>query len=190
MIRRVVVAVAIALALVRHASAGEPLAKLDSELTRLHTDTALLYPSQAIDEYPLWSPDGRYVAVNVEGEWRQIDFSAVVFKAGTWREGRPLAVLVNQDAVAPASSAAIAEWRKTNKLEPRRVDVGGAQIELQATETSTALVVTQPGGKSEARWQSDLENCHSLVAAPTKHHVAFICEMTGLFLLRVGPTNR
>lgn len=166
--------------------AGNALSGLDSQLTKLKADTALVFPSDAVDEHPLWSPDGRFLAVNVEGEWQRVDLTAVILEAGSWRRGQALGVITNREAISVAPATDIAAWQKSNTLRPRRATVGGADVQLQASELSTALVLTFPGRKPETRWQSDMENCHSLVVAPDKRHVAFICEMNGVFILRVG----
>lgn len=184
--RNVVFALAVSLSCVP-ALASNAVEHLDSEMARVKSDTALVLPSQAIDEYALWSADGRYLAVNVEGEWQKIDLQTMILDAGTWHGGQVLGVIANQEAVSPATPEEISAWQKVNKLEPRQANVGGTQVELAQREFSTALVVTLPGRKPETRWQTEMENCHSLVVAPTKRHVAFICEMNGLFVLRVAP---
>lgn len=155
-------------------------------LSRLHTDTALIYPSEAIDEYPLWSPDGRYLAVNVEGVWQKIDLSTAVLVEATWRSGQPLAVLQNKDSVSPASDLEISSWRRRNVLNPRKATLRRSTVELRSFEMFTSLVISSRGEKPVTRWRTEAENCHSLVVSPDQSHVAFICEMNGVLLLRVA----
>jgi hypothetical protein len=177
----------VALVSVSAAVAADGIQHFDVALTGLNTDTALVLPSQAVDEHALWSPDSRYLAVNVEGEWLKVDLEGIILAAGAWRGGQTLAVITNREAVSPAASDDIASWQKTNRLHPRKASVGGADVQLRQHELSTALVVTRPGRNAETRWESGMENCHSLVVAPTKRHVAFVCEMNGMFILRVAP---
>jgi hypothetical protein len=162
-----------------------PLANLDHELAALSTDTALVLPSQAIDEYALWSPDCRFLGVNVEGQWKKIDLGVTKLVGGSWRGGQQIGVISNSSAVTPLSASEAAKWRKTNKLHPRRASVGGTVIELKSEELSTELLVTRPARQPEHRWSSDEENCHSLVVAPDARHVAFICEENGMFILKL-----
>lgn len=158
--------------------------RLDEQLQSVESDTALLFPSEAIDEYPIWSPDGRYLAANIEGQWKKLDLSALVLSAGTWRGGQSLGVVAGNRAFTSASREEISAWLKQNKLNPRKANVGGSIVELRQNELSTDLVITAPARTPVVRWSSSEENCHSLVVAPDHEHVAFICEMNGVFVLR------
>ena len=164
----------------------EPLSHLDEQLATIGGDTALVYPSQAVDEYPLWSPDARFLAVNIEGVWKRIDLTRMELASGTWRGGQLLGVPKDSSAVADASEREIEEWQKSNKMQPRKAVAGHTIVELRQNELSTELVVTRPPRKSESRWSTDMENCHSLVVSPRGRHVAFICEMNGVFILKVA----
>ncbi len=180
----------IAVALIASAAAADSkisFAHLDQQLANVRSDTALIFSSEAIDEYPLWSSDSRYLAVNVDGEWQKVDLTLATLSPATWRGDQRIGVIANRAAVSRASQSDISAWRKRNALNSRKANVGGTVVELQANELSTALVVTSPGRKPQTRWESAEENCHSLVVAPDKTHVAFICEMNGVLILRVGP---
>ena len=168
------------------ANIAAPLTAIDAQLTKLGSDTALVFPSGAVDEHPLWSLTSEYLAVNIEGEWQKINLRTVVLAPGTWRGGQTIGVIQNRAAVSAASSAEVAAWQKLNTLNPRRAVVGQTVVELRQSEFSTQLVVTKPARQPEIRWVSDEENCHSLVVAPDRQHVAFICEENGVFILRLS----
>jgi hypothetical protein len=159
--------------------------QLDQQLAAIHTDTALVYPSQAIDEYPIWSPDGQFLAVNDEGEWRKVDLAKVQLQSAKWREGQVLGVNQNHLSVTSASIAEVAQWQRNSRMQARRVIVGQTVVELRQRNASTELVVTEPGNRPHTRWTSEEENCHSLVVSPDAQHVAFICELNGVLVLRV-----
>src|SRR5690349_16678604 len=56
------------------------------EMKRLGINTVLVLPSSAIDDYPVWSPDSRYVCANVMDHWKKVDLGAVVLTAGKWHD--------------------------------------------------------------------------------------------------------
>lgn len=103
------------------AVSAEGIQHFDVALTALHTDTALVLPSQAVDERALWSPDSRYLAVNVEGEWLKVDLEGGILAAGAWRGGQTLAVITNREAVSPATSDDIAAWQKRTGSSPAKL---------------------------------------------------------------------
>lgn len=45
--------------------------QLGTAMRKLGVDTVLLLDSAGVDESPLWSPDSRCVAMDVEGKWFQ-----------------------------------------------------------------------------------------------------------------------
>jgi hypothetical protein len=53
---------------------------LRSEMQSLDVHTALLIPSQAVDESPVWSPDSRYLGANIQGKWFKLDTSKCGYK--------------------------------------------------------------------------------------------------------------
>jgi hypothetical protein len=54
-------------------------------MRKLGVHTILLLESQAVDEMPLWSPDSRFVAVDVEGKWYKLDTGAITaLGAANW----------------------------------------------------------------------------------------------------------
>ena len=128
-----------------------PIARLDQQLAAISTDTALVYPSQAIDEYPLWSPDGGFLAVNDTGEWKKIALAEVQLAGATWRAGQVLGVIQNRSAVTNATPQEVARWQRTNRMNPRQATIGRIVVQLREAEVSTALVITRPGNKNEGQ---------------------------------------
>src|SRR5690606_38822218 len=70
---------------------------LNSELTRLKTETVLIVQSQAIDEYPIWSPKSHFVACNIEGKWYKFRLTNIELADAKWR-GQTIGVLTTKDA--------------------------------------------------------------------------------------------
>jgi hypothetical protein len=167
-------------------STASLLRSLDSELDRLGTRTALIVPSQAVDEFPVWSPDASRLAANVAGTWYTVRLDSIALGEATWRDGLRLGVLQSEESVAEAPEAAA--WQETANFAPSSIRTeGGTTVELLQARMSTAFVITSAGGNAETLWTSGFETCHSLSLAPDGRYVAFICEMNGVFLYRLDP---
>ena len=48
---------------------------LSSQMKKLSVDTVLIVNSNAIDNYPIWSKDSKFIAVNISGQWYKFDLS-------------------------------------------------------------------------------------------------------------------
>src|SRR3569832_1215329 len=66
--------VAVAVAITVFSARAQDL-RLQYDKLKIHT--ALLAPSSAVDEMPLWSPDSKTLAVNIEGRWYGVEFGKV-----------------------------------------------------------------------------------------------------------------
>jgi hypothetical protein len=64
-------------------------------MNRLHTNTALILPSDAVDEHPLWSPSRDYIAVNVMGKWYKVDLLQISLKVSSWRGKQRIGVITS-----------------------------------------------------------------------------------------------
>jgi hypothetical protein len=160
---------------------------LDSELKRLGTSTVLILKSNAIDEYPLWSKTGDFLALNVEGKWIKIELGIVKLEAAKWRGGQPLGINVAKGSVALADDAEIKEWEELTKMYPREITLpNGTKIELKEAEMSVSLIITKKSAKPETIWTTGGENCYGLTASPDGRFVAFISELNGAVIMKVA----
>jgi hypothetical protein len=165
---------------------GQDLRSLSNELKRINTDSALVVPSQAVDEYPLWSPEGKFLAANVEGKWYKIDLAHLSLQEGTWRGGKKIGVITSKASASQASKEEIENWQKSSTLFPRKVTTTtGTVVELKESGLGVSLIVTRKGRRSITLWTTDMENCHSLVLSPDQSFVAFISETSGVVVLRL-----
>jgi hypothetical protein len=157
---------------------------LKSEMIRLKTETALLVQSQAIDEYPLWSPNSDFVACNIMGKWYKFRMTNIQLTEAKWR-GQVIGVLTTKEASSEMTESEHKAFDKVSKFNPREVKTkNGTIIELKETgNMSVSLIVTKKGEKSKALWTSEGENCHSLVVSPDEKYVAYLCEMNGLLVM-------
>jgi hypothetical protein len=179
------VAILILLAL----TSGSPqrLKSLDAELSRLHTNTAMVLPAGDIDDYPLWSPASNYLAANVAGKWYKVNLSQLSLKAATWRGKQKIGVLNSKSSVSKATAQEVAQWTRVSKFRPRALTTkAGTRIELRETDLGVTLIIRKPNQKAQKLWTSDMENCHSLVLSPAERYVAFICEANGVIVLKLN----
>jgi hypothetical protein len=158
---------------------------LDSELDRLNTKTALIIQSEAIDEYPLWSDDSDYIGCNIMGEWYKLRLIDIQLQEATWRN-QTIGVLTTEDALSSMTKKEVKDFKKVSKFQPREVTTAdGTKIELIMEGFSVSLVVTKKGQDPKTYWTSGGENCHSLTISPDEKYVAYLCEMTGLLVMKI-----
>jgi hypothetical protein len=155
-------------------------------LNRLHVDTVLVLPSQAIDEYPIWSFDSEWVAANVEGRWVKLQLDRTQLVPAKWH-GMPVAA-AEHPSLTPLSEAELKQWQRHSSHHERAVRLpAGGCVQLSTHELSTALEVTDSTGKTRRLWSSDVENCSAVSLSPDRRYIAYICELNGLM---VSDVNR
>jgi hypothetical protein len=160
---------------------------LKGELGRLGVDTALVLKSNAIDEYPLWSKAGDFIALNVEGKWVKVELGKVRLEGAKWRAGHSLGINVAKESVTSASDAEVKDWEERTKMYPREITLpNGTKVELKEADMSVSLVVTKKGSKSEIIWATGGENCYALTASPDGQFVAFLSELNGAVVMRIA----
>ena len=77
--------VVLSLLTICHAQTESDLGK---QMEALHVHTALLIRSQEMDDLPAWSPDGRFLAVELAGKWVKVDVSSVQLQEAKWHDQR------------------------------------------------------------------------------------------------------
>jgi Tol biopolymer transport system component len=161
--------------------------RLVSQMKNLGVQFGLLVESQAIDEEPVWSPDGQFLAINVDGKWFQLDAASVVLRMGTWHDRKAIAVAHPVPELQDISETDVLTWQKAARFDPRTLTTeSGVTIELAPENLGTLFRVTRKGATPEILWKTALENCHSLALSPDESLVAFLCELNGLVIFEVG----
>lgn len=152
-----------------------------SQCERLKADTALVVPSQSIDDYPVWSPDSQSLAVNVEGQWKVVKLDTLRLIPGTWH-GSAVAV-AEKSELARASEEEVKQWQKQSTHVERVLRLPtGECVRLAQKELSTRLEITDVKGVSRVLWHTDLENCGGISLSPDKKYLAYICELNGIMV--------
>jgi len=158
---------------------------LTSEMLRLKIETVLIVNSQAIDEYPLWSPNSDFIACNIQGKWYKFRLTNIDLADANWR-GQTIGVLTTKDAYSELEKKDQTEFEKVSKFNPREVKTkDGTKVELKMEGMNVSLIVTEKGEKEKVYWTSGGENCHSLVLSPDEKYVAYLCEMNGLLVMKL-----
>lgn len=160
---------------------------LDSELARLNTRTAIIVHSQAIDDSPLWAPGSDAIACNIAGKWVTFDLSDIELVPAKWRK-QDVGILETEKTYTPLDSAARAGYQQATVIaDAREITTGnGTRVELRETGDFTiSLIITRDGKRSETVWISSGENCHTLAVSPNEKYVAYLCETTGLMVMKI-----
>jgi Tol biopolymer transport system component len=164
---------------------------LGTAMARLGVHTVLLLPSQAVDDMPLWSPDSRFVAVDVEGQWYKLDTWAITaLRSAKWHGEEIRAV--NDELRSTATAAQVDKWKGKSETNPREaISKSGIKVQLtQRQEDESTSFVISKGSQSKTLWASGLENCYSPVFSPNDKYVAFICELNGVFVTDIEAAFR
>lgn len=150
------------------------------QLEDLGTETALAFQSQSIDEYPVWSPDSKWIAINVEGRWGKLGLDELSLKKATWH-GAAVARVQKQSSLVPMPQSELSRWQQQSRHDPRALKLPqGGTLELSQNGTSTSFVFTDAAGNKTTLWRSDIENCFELSLSPDEQYVAYVCELNGL----------
>src|SRR5437773_5912742 len=114
-------------------------------MARLNVRQALIFASDAVDDAPVWSPKGDFLAANVEGRWIKVDLSRIRLEPGQWRN-RPIGVRDSGTAESGVSAKEVKAW--SGGVRPgRRVRAkNGTVVELRAEGLATSLIITRKGG--------------------------------------------
>jgi hypothetical protein len=91
---------------------------LGGGMDKLKTNTVLIVKSQAIDEYPLWSPNSDFVACNIQGKWFKFDLTQIDLEKASWY-GYPIA-LAKTEAKA-LNSKELQKYMEVSEFSPREV---------------------------------------------------------------------
>jgi hypothetical protein len=155
---------------------------LSEEMAKLHVQTALVVPSQAIDEFPIWSADSRFLAANIEGKWFKIDTSKLQLKEATW-VGQRVGALARKPELEPMSKEEAERWAKQAQHgESVVTGKSGMRAEIQRNSLSASLVLSQ-GTRTSVIWRTDMENCGELSLSPNGAFLAYICESNGVLVM-------
>ena len=162
--------------------------RLVSEMKALGLRFALLVESQAIDDSPVWSPDGRLLAINLDQKWSALNVESVALRMGTWHDRNTIAVANPLPALREVSGTEVGTWQKTARFDLHRLTTKtGVTIELAPEDLGTVFRVTSKGLEPDVLWKTSLESCHSLALSPDEALVAFLCELNGLVVFVVPP---
>ncbi len=162
-----------------------PARPLVQELKRLNVNTVLLREA-AIDDWPLWSPDGRFVCINDGGKWWvKVDLDVTSLSPSTW-----LGRTIGSNSVETVEELPEEErerFRETTKYDPRSVSTAkGDKIELvMESDFGVSLRIN-----SKRIWKTSGDNCHSLSLSPDEKYVAFISESNGLMLMDISDAYK
>jgi hypothetical protein len=165
-------------------SAAQSLA---AEMDRLKVSVAVVVPIGSIDDYPLWSPDGDFLIVNLAPRgWWKLAMSQVVLSEAKYRE-RPIAVAAKGSSFAAAGADEVKRAKDSTRMEKTELSLNdGRQMVWEANGSFGAkLTMRTPQGAPEPIWETDMNVCGYLVPSPDRSMVASYCENVGAIVVRL-----
>lgn len=154
-------------------------------MINLGVDQVLIINSEAIDEYPLWASDSKSIAVNIMGRWRKFNLNKINLLEGKWGK-KKVGVAANEEVMSDLTDKELTQFNKFSKNGGRKITTSsGEKVELNLNGFSSSLVITKNNTQPTVLWSSAIENCHSLSLSPNQKYVAYICELSGVFLMKI-----
>jgi hypothetical protein len=158
---------------------------LQTELSTLKTDLALLVNSSAVEERSLWSPQSDYVACRLLGKWMKIPLTNVELKEGQW-QGQKAGLLKNPTLMRELNESELKLFRAASEVQPIVIRTkAGTVYSLRPNGSGMALVAKGNNGESRQLWSSGTEACHSLSLSPDEKYLSCLCEQSGLLLTKI-----
>ena len=118
----------------------------------LKVNTALIFPSQAIDDSPLWSPDSRYLAGNVQGKWYKVQIGSIQLKPAKWHD-HSIGVIADGKKFEESTEQEVKSWAVRANAATRKPEITAA---IEQNGLSSELVLTN-GTRKVKLWRSEVE---------------------------------
>jgi hypothetical protein len=158
---------------------------LDTELTRLKTNVAILVNSGEVEERALWSPRSDYVAFRLAGKWMKIPLAQVELVKGSWH-GKRIGTLKSTSIVTELDESELKLFRAASEVQPIIIRTkAGTTYALKPDGDGFALVATKLNGQTRQLWSSGGEACFSLSLSPDEKYLSCLGERSGLLLTKV-----
>ena len=167
---------------------AQQLSKFEQELQKHNYSIALVVPSSEIDEYPLFSPNQKFLSFNVGGRWREMSLSKLQLTSATWLNkeiGFPDRVINNWFIPDKLQ----ARYLKHTKTNPNRLVLSDSTVvEIKMEGLGSSLYITQSGDSARKIWTTGMEPCFNLAVGVNQNLIAFICPMSGMLIMDVRRT--
>jgi hypothetical protein len=162
-------------------SSAQERGDLSAAMGSLKVNTALIFPSQAVDDSPLWSPDSRYLAGNVQGSWYKVQIGSIQLKPARWHD-HSIGVIADGEKFEKSTEQEVKSWAVRANGATRKTVITAA---VEQDGLSSALVLTN-GKRKVTLWRSDVEACGGLTQSPDGRFVAYICETNGILVTELS----
>ncbi|WP_419765394.1 MAG: hypothetical protein ACNI28_02875 [Arcobacter sp.] len=183
MLRKIILTTVILLSV---SLSAKDLNNIKSQMNKLKVNTALVVPSQAVDEYPLWSKDGQYLFANVMGKWYKVNLNDIELAPTKWRKDKALGVINSKNTISLAETNEINKPKQQTKFGAREyITNDNTKFEFKRSKMGTQFIITKNKNKPSIQWSSGMENCHSFTSNEKENYIAFICEMNGVFIYKI-----
>lgn len=159
---------------------------LESELNRLNTPTVLIVPSMHVTDYAIWSPDLKYLGYSIRDKWYKVRLTDIKLAEGKWHNIQ-IGVLRSENTDTILTEEERKGYVKVAKIGRKEITTKDSiKIELKEMgDLSTGLIITEKGKESKIIWKSGGENCYALSLSPDEKYIAYVCELNGVFVMKL-----
>ena len=158
---------------------------LNEQLLLLETKTALVAHSQQIDDVPLWSPNSDAVGYFIGDKWYKVSLTHIHLEKAV-KSGLVIGAITTDSLAKEMTEKEVLSFKEVSETKPREVITSdGKRIQLKMYDLRVSLIVIDKDGSSEKIFTTGGENCHSLTLSPDEKYVSYLCELTGLFVMKI-----
>jgi hypothetical protein len=159
----------------------------DQELIRLKACTAQVF-GRDIEELPKWSDDSDVLFCKKEGAIYSINLKAAKLTVGVWHHDT--IGVIRRDLIKPLTPKekkiynAKYKHNRAEVIQDRIQTKKGLIIKFVQRGLSTVLIKQVKDRPEHIEWTSG-SVCGGIVLSPNEKYVAFYCETSGVFIMKV-----
>lgn len=163
----------------------ETVSRFEKQMDELDVDTVFIAPGETIDDQPVWSQDGHWLAFNNMGNWIAVNLDRIEIKEAEWA-GITIGATFSASEVKPLSEGEAQKWVSMAATGDREVSLRtGQTIFLRSASLGTQFIFRNKDGDEKEVWKTELANCFGLALSPDQKFVSLLCPSVGILVQRL-----
>jgi len=167
---------------------AQETSSLEKELQKGGYSLVLFVPASNLEEHPLFSPDGDYLGFNSYGKWKMNSLNDITISGATWL-GMDLGYNDKANSSKNLKTKELESYKTATKVGMSKLILSNnTVIELQSNGFGTSLIITPKGEEPKRIWTTGMEPCFNLAVGSNENLIAFMCPMSGMFIMDLKAT--